>query len=49
MAESKRVNFRKGPSPFKSKSLLTHVPYFAWTMLKLDWMHAADLGPFDKG
>ena len=23
---------------------MTLVPFFSWTMLKLDWMHAADLG-----
>ena len=44
MRRSKDQNFRSGASPFKAESLLTKAPYFAWTMLKLDWMHAADLG-----
>ena len=48
MGVSKACGFRKGPSPFKRESLLTKVPYFSWTMLKLDWMHAADLGARSK-
>ena len=44
MNESKRQRFKIGRSPFKSESLLTLAPFFSWTMLKLDWMHAADLG-----
>ena len=44
MSESKRQRFKIGRSPFKSESLLTLAPFFSWTMLKLDWMHAADLG-----
>ena len=44
MRASKSQRFRRGLSAFKGESLLTLAPFFAWTMLKLDWMHAADLG-----
>eukprot|EP00973_Karenia_brevis_P025165 3471720-Karenia_brevis.AAC.1 len=44
MQQSKASNFQKGLSPFAFESKLAQVPYFSWSMVKLDFMHAADLG-----
>ncbi len=44
MRHSKSQNFRHGSCAFKCEPLLALAPHFRWTMVKLDWMHAADLG-----
>lgn len=44
LQDCKAQNFRPGSGIFKFEPLLCRAPYFRWSMLKLDWMHAADLG-----
>ena len=44
MELSRAVNFQRGRRPFAFFALLLLAPYFQWEMVKVDWMHAADLG-----
>ena len=44
MERSRRSGFRRGLSPFAFESRILQAPFFAWTMIKLDWMHAVDIG-----
>jgi len=45
LEQSKRNNFSNSSEcAFKYEPLLCSAPGFRWTMVKLDWMHAADLG-----
>lgn len=41
---SRRNAFRRGDSPFAFETLLAKAPFFSWSMVKLDWQHAFDLG-----
>ena len=44
LAASAQTNFRPGRCAFKFRSKLVDIPYFQWTIVKADFMHAADLG-----
>lgn len=44
MELSKRADFCRDASPFAFEPLLCQAPFFKWTMVKLDWQHAQDLG-----
>ena len=44
VAVSKQERFVRGGSPFSSEPMLSNAPFFKWTMVKLDWQHAQDLG-----
>lgn len=41
---SRRHRFRRGQSPLAFEPLISRAPFFSWTMIKVDWMHAMDLG-----
>ena len=44
LEESQRDGFRRGTAPLAFEPLLIHAPFFNWTMVKLDWQQAMDLG-----
>ena len=44
MELSKTHGFRRSHSPFAFEPVLVQAPFFKWSMVKLDWQHAMDLG-----